>query len=329
MKIPWLSIAFTLIILYVAATQLDWGSLVSSIQSADLQLLGFAFVGWFILIIFKALKWQKIVSCVNGKVGFIESIRILFIGLFVSVITPGRAGDFVRAIYLKDRLDMGKGILAVLIDRIIDVTTLLIFAGVGIALLTQSGDASFINVQTVSLFFILFVIAIALVLNRRMAKSLGLPLINRFAPIRFRGIIQKYGRQFYDALPLLRKRWSLLVIGIVYSTIAWFLSITFGWYIMLALGIDLPWTAAVAVVPVLALVEIIPIGVMGIGTREVAAALILGIFGIPKELAVAYSLTYFAMGYIPSFILGAFFFNRYPVPIEGGLKGIFTKWNQK
>lgn len=325
MKIPWFSIAFTVLVFYVAINFLDVDVLVTTLQSAKIEFIAFAFGSWVLLLGFKSLKWQKMVESVKGTIGFFESVRILFIGLFISVITPGRAGDFVRAIYVKDRVDLGKGILAVLVDRIIDVITLLVFAGIGIALLAQAGDVPFINMQSISLFLLLFGIAVALTLNRKVAKMLGLPLIKRFAPIRFQAIIEKYGRQFYDALPLIKSRWTKVAWGIVFSTAAWLLSITFGWLIMQSLGLQLSWTDALAVVPVLALVEIIPVGILGIGTREIAAVLVMGLFGVLPEVAVAYSLTYFALGYIPSFILGGYFFNRYPLPIEGGLKGLLKK----
>jgi uncharacterized membrane protein YbhN (UPF0104 family) len=89
-------------------------------------------------------------------------------------------------------------------------------------------------------------------------------------------------------------------------------------------GIHLPvdWSVALLTVPVLALIEILPVSVVGIGTRELAAIIVLGVFHIPPEQAVLFSLLYFLLGYIPSFILGLILFNTRPFPIEGGLEGV-------
>jgi uncharacterized protein (TIRG00374 family) len=255
----------------------------------------------------------------------VHSFQVLFIGLFVSVMTPGRAGDFVRAMYVKDRIPLGKGILAVLMDRVIDIVSLLIFAGIGVALLADANVSKVLSFPMIAGLIFIFVLFVAMALNRKFARTFGWPLIRRVLPEKLKTIFQKYGTEFYDALPDFAKHSSNILVAILCSTIAWVLSVTFGWFIMQALGLDVPWTGALAVVPILALVEIIPVGILGIGTREIAAALVLSTFGVSAETAVAYSLTYFALGYIPSFLIGASFFLRHPIPIEGGLKGLLKK----
>ncbi|MEK6902253.1 MAG: lysylphosphatidylglycerol synthase transmembrane domain-containing protein [archaeon] len=322
-------VVVTLVILYVAATQLNWGALLSTLQKADVSKIGLAMVVWLFLISFKSLKWQQIVGSVEGTIGFFESAMVLFIGLFVSVITPGRAGDFVRALYLKDRLDMGRGVLAVVIDRAIDILSLLIFAGIGIALLAQSGGISFITPLNVAMLIVGSCLALYLFFNRRIMRKWVWPLVRRILPSSLHSLIQKYGNQFYDAVPTLFRHVDLIFIGVICSTIAWLLTITFGWTILQALGYHLDWTAALMVIPILALVEIIPVGILGLGTREIAAIIVLGAFGVSPEGAVAFSLTYFALGYIPSFIIGAICFNRNPIPLPQGFGGIFSSLKGK
>lgn len=329
MKIPWITVVFTLIVLYVAATQLNISNLVGAFQQAKIEYLAVAMVVWIILVALKAFKWQRLVAALNGKISLLESLNVLFIGLFVSIITPGRLGDFVRAFYLKDRLALGKGILAVIIDRAMDVITLLIFAGIGLVLLTRANGIEIISPQLVIVLIIASLAGLMAALNKRVAKKL-FRLVQRFLPEKMRELFLKHGSSFYEAVPLFRANFLQVILALVASTLAWIFSITFGFFIMQALHLPLDWNAALAVVPVLALIEIIPVGILGIGTREIASVIILGAFNVKPELAIAYSLLYFSLGYIPSFVLGAILFNRNPIQFGDGIQGVLPQlFNKK
>lgn len=324
MKIPYVTIVFSLIILYVAATQLNWESLIRAFQEANVYYIFLSLALWVVLVFFKAFKWQRIVAALHGQVSIRESISVLFIGLFVSIITPGRLGDFVRAIYVKDRLPLGKGIMAVIIDRAMDVISLLIFSGIGLVLLTRASGVEIISNEVVLALILGSIIGLALVLNKRVAKKI-FRVVERLIPEKIRLLIVKHGRSFYESIPLFRKNFLQIFLALVASTGAWILSITFGWYLMLSLNLPLEWSAALAAVPILALIEIIPVGILGIGTREIGAVIVLGALGVSPEHAIAYSLLFFALGYIPSFVLGSILFNRNPIPLDGGLKGLASR----
>ncbi|MBM3281744.1 MAG: flippase-like domain-containing protein [Candidatus Diapherotrites archaeon] len=324
MKIPYLTIFFTLIILYVAATQLNWPSLLHAFQSAKIEYIFLALSAWVVLVFLKGFKWQRLVISLNGKISLIDSLMVIFIGLFVSVITPGRLGDFVRAVYIKDRLALGKGILAVIVDRAMDVITLLIFAGIGLILLTRAKGIEIISPELVLILIAGSFMALGAGLNKRVARKL-FKLFQGIIPQKIRELLLKHGRSFYEAVPLFQTNGIHVLAAVFSSTAAWLLSITFGWFLMLALNMPLSWNSALAVVPVLALIEIIPVGILGIGTREIGAVIVLGAFGISPESAVAYSLLYFALGYIPSFAIGAVLFNHKPLPMDGGLKGLASR----
>ncbi len=328
MKIPWLTVLFTLIILYVAVTQLDLPRLAETFQLASLDYILYALGAWVFLITLKAFKWQRLVVSLNGKISMIESVTVLFIGLFVSVITPGRLGDFVRAFYVKDRLVLGRGILAVIVARAMDIITLLIFAGIGLILLTRANGIEVISPELVLLLIVCSLIGLFVGLNKRAAKKLFV-LFQRFIPEKIRELVVRHGRTFYEAVPLFKTNFLQIVLAFIASTFAWILTVTFGWMLMQALHLPLDWTSALAVIPILALVEIIPVGILGIGTREIAAVIVLGAYGISPEHAVAYSLLYFAMGYIPSFAIGAVLFNRKPVQFGDNINAFIPQLFKK
>ncbi len=321
MKIPYIPIIFTLIILYVAVTQLDWHALFTALAGADPYYIGLALLMWVGVVFFKAFKWQRMVAALGGTISLAESVKVLFIALFVSIITPGRLGDFVRAIYIKKNLTLGKGVMAVLVDRAMDVISLLVFSCIGLILLTEASGIEIISTELVVALIVGSIAALYIILNRRIAVKLFRPF-EKWVPTNFRALIIKHGRTFYESIPLFRKNMPQVFFALASSTLAWFASITFGWYLMIALSFPLEWSVALAVIPILALIEIIPVGILGVGTREIGAVIVLGTVGISAEGAIAFSLLFFALGYIPSFVTGAILFNKHPIPMDGGLAGL-------
>ncbi len=328
MKVSTITLVFTAIIVYIAITQLNWSALAHAFLTSDPYWIGVSAIAWVVLIALKAFKWQSIVSALHGKISFANSVRLLFIGFFISIATPGRLGDFVRAAYVKDQIGLGRGTLAVLIDRAMDVLTLMLFAALGVTILSQSQGITFLSMEFILILLAAGVIGLYAALNRSIARSL-FHLFARFLPPKLRAFAIKNGKEFYDAIPDLRKKWPNVLLAILLSLGTWIISVTFGWFLFQSLRLPLEWVVALAIIPILSLMEIIPIGVLGIGTREIVAVFMLGLLGVPAETAVVFSLMYFALGYIPGFTIGAYFFNRKPIPIKGELKLLFAGFGKK
>ncbi len=316
MRFSWISAFVTLIIVYVAITRLDWLALWNAVQKIEFSLLLVALFTWVLVVTTKSIKWKLLISTLGGKISVMESFKILMIGLFVGVITPGRMGDFVRAAYVKEKIGLGSGVMGVFVDRAMDVFTLLVFSAIGIIGLFRATGIHLIPNEVLLAIFIIFCLAVFLSLKKGVARRIW-PFAKSLFPIALSNTISKYGNQFYSAVPLLKKNRTQVLTIFCVGILAWLLTITFGFFLMQGARIQLDWQVALLVVPVLALIEIIPFGVAGLGTREVAAVIVLGAYSIPPENAVLFSLLYFAFGYIPSFVLGSYFFNRQPFPLKG------------
>ena len=78
-----------------------------------------------------------------------------------------------------------------------------------------------------------------------------------------------------------------------------------------ALGLQVPWTAAVAVLIGVNVALAVPFGPPGnAGTLEAGATLALVGFGVSKDQALAFALVYHLLQVIPIGILGAIFAGR-------------------
>jgi uncharacterized protein (TIRG00374 family) len=310
------------IIIVIAASQLQIDKLWGALIQVDPIFLLAGLALWVGIVLLKTTKWMLVVRAMNGRVTAASSFEALMVGLFVGVMTPGRIGDFVRAAYVKDQLSWGKGIMAVVLDRAMDILSLLVLGLIGIIGISQFANMTIISSTQAGILLLMAVIGTYIALNKRVMKKTIYPLLMRFVPANMAQLLTRVGKEFYGSVPLLKQNVGFIVAAGIMTIISWFFSITFGFVIMQGLHLPVEWMVALLAVPVLALVEILPVSVVGIGTRELAAIIILGVFDVAPEQAVVFSLLYFILGYVPSFILGAIIFNLRPLPFAGGIDGI-------
>ena len=119
---------------------------------------------------------------------------------------------------------------------------------------------------------------------------------------------------FYTSLGEAVKNRKELIAAIVIGIIIWIVTVTELYFYMLALNIfTVPFYFVFILLPAIILVEILPISFSGIGTRDVACIILLGIFGVGAPEAVAFSVLLFATGYLLNAAIGFVFFSNEPI----------------
>ena len=74
------------------------------------------------------------------------------------------------------------------------------------------------------------------------------------------------------------------------------------------------------VIPLLGLLDLLPISISGIGTRDVTLIFFFGLQAVSAEQAVAFSLLYLFTSYWLIALLGAVVYLRYPIHLPEGLR---------
>lgn len=320
MRIPWLSILITAVIVYVAATRLNWGALWDAFFIIDINYLLLSLACWGGMMIAKAGKWRLILHAFNHRISWMESARVLWIGLFVGIMTPGRIGDLVRIAYIHPPLSAGTSLLAVVIDRMYDIIILVCFAVAGLFYLSASQNITLISTSTIILLLLVVAAGTMVLFSRKLSRRILYPIIQTIIPNTWREVAKKHGNDFYDSIPLALKNSSAILLAGGVNVISMIFSMGVGYYLLLAVGANVDWGAAFLIVPIIALLEIVPFGVAGVGTREAASVIVLGAYAVSPEIAVLFSLTHFAVGYLPSFIAGGILFSRHPPKIDDRLR---------
>ncbi len=268
----------------------------------------------FAIILIRGLRWWYILRILKIDYPFWRCCYIWTIGFFASAVTPGKLGDAVRSFYVSrdTSRNLGDGFLTVFIDRLMDLVVILVFSMISVIVFSHA----YIQLSSAWVFLlasVLVLAAIALTLKRALMRALLAPLFRFFVPQRFRDRMSAGFHSFYDSLDaFLRVRWPTL--GVLALTVAyWLLVFVLVYCITRALGLNVSLSYITLVIPIVTIVEFLPISISGLGTREAALIYFLGVIGITRPEAVAFSLVYLLFGTYATALVGLLFWLRSPV----------------
>ncbi|MCK4730268.1 MAG: flippase-like domain-containing protein [Candidatus Aenigmarchaeota archaeon] len=269
--------------------------LVDSFKNLDIiyLLISFSFIISGVLI--KSLKWRLIINK-NDRLSMKTTIIAWISGFGVGLITPAKLGELVRAKFLKSK--PGISILTVLVDRFNDILVLFLIGIFAVFVLFSKKSALFNLSYLFILFFVFFIIGVFILKSEKTVKKIGRPFYKFLVPEKFKNFAGENINLFYKNFKKMNK--NKIFVNFLLAIFAWFICFAQYWFLACAFGLDISYFLICLITPILILVQLIPISVSGIGTREAAAVLILSNFGISPELAIAFSLGIL----IEDFILG-------------------------
>lgn len=307
-----IGIALFLIIL----SRINLGALIEIFTHTNVMFLFLALLVNCVAIILKSLKWKIIVNTVKPTFSFNESIIAFFVGFSFSTITPAKLGDFIKVFYITDEnCGLGKSLSTIVIDRLIDIILLFSIALVGIY-----GFSVFYHIEIVSTSTIIIIISgvvagMYIVLNKPVLSTLLKPFFNLVVPQQLKSKISLYYNDFFTGLFIYyhdrRRFFSSIIIGLL----SWIPPFIYGYLLALSIGIDVGIFFFVLVIPVISLLDLLPISISGIGTRDIALIFLFGLKNISAEQAVAFSLLYLFMSYWLIALIGAGVYLKYPIEI--------------
>src|SRR5258708_8596848 len=138
-----------------------------------------AFIAVVGMIYLKAIRWSALLKMQGYHYSVWNCFLVYMASMYWGNITPGRPGDFIKVLYLKEdlKLSMRTGITSVLVDRVFDLYILLILGCMGILIYPMPADPRLI--QLVWVFFALLVLATVLAFNRKIGEVLIKSLFQR------------------------------------------------------------------------------------------------------------------------------------------------------
>jgi uncharacterized protein (TIRG00374 family) len=264
-----------------------------------------------VVVVMKAWRWNLLMRRLGLEPPRLaESIRFYMIGAFLGTSTPGQAGDFVKAWYIRARGEpLAPVLFSIVLDRLFDFLIMALLSLLGLITLLAIFPRQFQS--TIQLSVIWFAVAIALAIPALMARrprEKMLSIAIALAPNRARAPLDRWRQQF-ASLEMDAGLMGQLLLATAGSTIATVVRL---WLLFLALTITIPLTAVVAGSALVAILQTLPISISGIGVRDAILVLILGKYGYTPDRALALSALFLVLN-IENFLLGFLVSLRHPL----------------
>jgi uncharacterized membrane protein YbhN (UPF0104 family) len=274
-----LRIAAALGVLVLILARADVSEVRSTLASASPAWVLVAFATNVLAVFASTLLWREMAPA-HTRPPYLSMVRRYFVGLFYNNVGLGTAiGDSVRAAGAwRDGMSGSQAAVSVVAERVLSMLALLALASAGAFYLLDAHAGVSVAVWATSAGCVALLIAASLGAG---AFAAGVPMPRAFGNI---------AEGLADALAHLLRRRRALVRGGVLAIAVQLLTVAATAMLTRAVGAPLAPVEALALVPVVALLVLLPVSVQGIGVREAAYVWAFGLAGIAADAAVAAAL---------------------------------------
>lgn len=237
-------------------------------------------------IVLSSMRWQAVLTALGVHSNLGRLIRYYLAGQFVSNVLPTTiGGDVLRVSRLsKENGETPASFASVVLERLTGWLILPVLTYVGFVVnpgLTHLGTATKVALALASGTLVLLVGVLVLVASHRFGARFG----GNDGWRRFAGAV-------HLGLERLRHHpgaaFNVLAVGFAYQ-LALVVSALFAAKAV-GMGVEVGPTALLAFFPAVAIAQVLPVGISGLGVREGAFALFLSPLGVPTEQCVALGL---------------------------------------
>lgn len=260
---------------------------------------------YFVLMVITVVRWRMLLHSQAIDIPFGTAFELTFIGLFFNNVVPGlTGGDVVKALYVARRVhEPTRGVISVILDRIIGLFALCLVAAVAIVFNLQKPEFQ----SAARVVYIVVGVSVAagcIFFSKRLRKWLLLDRLLNLLPLK--KVLQEADHAFL----LYRNHKRTLLNAVLISMV----SHLFGVAAYVCLGRGLGLQASVidyyALVPVVNMILAIPLTPGAIGVSETMFMKFLALAGVPGTQAVGLSLASRVMMVFWSLLGGVFAFRE-------------------
>ncbi len=304
----------SLIILGVLACRLDWGQVAACFARLNVSLWALAGLIYLASQMLSSFRWQLLSRVLGFRGSFGRFVGMYHIGMFFNLLLPTSVGgDVVRAWYLAGLRREGTGgqrtlaVLSVFIDRLNGLVLLVLLAGAGVLLspvpLPTWVQATVAVAVAGLVGGLAFLLAGSYLFDGWMRRDPARPL-NRYVAALGRILI---------ATRLYLRHPGMLLIASLLSLAVQVLGIVMVWCVGLGLGLEVPLICYGVVVPLTALLTLLPISLNGMGLREAGFVVLMAPLGVATATAATLGFLQFLAAAACSLLgLGFYLFGQYP-----------------
>ena len=229
--------------------------------------------------------------------------------MFLGFITPGRFGEFAKALYLKNdnNILLSKGLSSVIVDRLFDLYFLFFICLIGLAYLGQFDYlANYIIISI--MIFILFPL---ILLNKNIFNRLVLVI---FKLAVFKKIKNKIGETYDNFHSGLMQLVNIKLLIPTLLTFLAYLLFFFQCYMLgLSVEINFKFLELSIIMAISNVISFLPLSISGLGTRDAILIYYFTLNGLSAEYALSYSFLIFFTFFFCGGVMGSFAYLFKPI----------------
>ena len=301
-KVLRIVISISLIVFLLSRANLP--ELVAVLKSANVWWFLVALLVEFIRVLISSYRWQILLSAkkIHNSLGSL--ISFYMVGYFFNMLLPTVwGGDVVRTYELAKYSERAAdSIASVLVERTLDLVGLFVICWVSLAVfgLKRFEGTNILPIISGLSMTVLFLVV--LLFNRRLMEK----LISLGRIIKWWDTEAKLRGTYDSLLELALYRRSLgTAFGV--SLIYQFVGIISAFLISQALGLGVPFSFFLVVMPIIWVIMMIPISIAGLGVRESAFVFFFAQHGVPTESALLLSLLFFSLTLVLALVGGSIY----------------------
>lgn len=278
----------TILIIAFIVNKVDFAQIKATFVHPNLFFLSLASILMLPNFGLKFLKWSYLLHTCSIRETFMDASKSYLAGLAMGIVTPARAGEVGRALFLKNREKL-KGSGVAIVDKVFDL--------IGIVLLSLYGARNFISPASFIFLLVLVIGGIGLLFFSGSFHA----LFTRFLP---GGSLGSKVKQIFSVLEHLSAR---VVLINLFITIVMFFVVLLQCYFLVKTFYPqaVAFNSILFAYPLVIVANILPITIGGLGVREGVAVFTLSIFDIPGAVAVSATLYLFLINVVFPSLLGA------------------------
>jgi uncharacterized protein (TIRG00374 family) len=302
----------------VTSSGINWREAWIHIRRANIPLLILSSAASTVIFAIRAPRWRVILPPTDPPIAFQPLWRAITIGQMVTNTLPLRAGEFARAYALsrmERRVAFTTALASVVVDRVFDAIILLLLLVVAMVAPAFPAGAHVGNTP-VDRLVIIPAIGVVIGLSGLFAIVFKPELmISTFRRVAHRVIpaLEERGAsaldRFAHGLSVLRspRRFALVLW---WTLLHWLVCGLSFWLCFEAIGVQVPLTATLFALAVIAMGVAIPSTPGFVGVFEASALAALTVYGVPGDLAGAWAVVYHVISWLPVTAFGLVYFLR-------------------
>ncbi|MGD9579850.1 MAG: lysylphosphatidylglycerol synthase transmembrane domain-containing protein [Vampirovibrionia bacterium] len=267
-------------------SKVNFGDVVQSLLQADWYLLSLVALLNLLVVLFRAVRWVKLLEIQNYSFGLPEAFWSYLRSLYLGNVTPGRVGELSRVHYLMKYININSAVATsgVIYDRILDTYFVLILGVLGLVMSDVWAQYLWLKIMLISFMFIIPVVFF--VPNFSLSMASFLPNMWNL-----KEKVSGWLEHFFDAIKAFLT-WKVLP-SVVITFFIYFIFFVQCILLAYAMNLHIDMFYLIFCVVVFSALSVLPISVSNMGTREFSLIFMFSYVGITSEVAVTYSLLFF------------------------------------